>query len=219
MRLYRSAFSGDISISEDDFAVFLDARSDPALRYSYHLWVARDPVGDGAQALASFFTLGHCGFGGYVVRRPPPRPDPDIPFAVGIASVEERMRRDNPRIEGWFIECDPQERRQPASLFYRYGFHEVGVEYRQPPLPGAPYDFKDSKVLNLLSRPFGRCFAVPQLPVGTFLAAMEDVFRVVYGYRQPARSAYHAHLRSQLPTDPSAKVPFHPEPPRRRRPG
>ena len=217
MRLYRSAFEGNISISDEDFAVFLDVRSSPGLRYVYHLWVARHPVGDEVLGLASFFTFGHCGFGGYTVRRRIPRPDPDIPFAVGIASVEERMRRDNPNIEGWFIECNPQERKQPASIFYRYGFREVAIEYRQPPLPGSPYDFKNAAVLNLLYKPFGSRFRAPTLSVGTFLAAMEDVFRVVYDVAQPTRSPYHLHLRSQLPTDGAALVPFHVESPRRRR--
>ncbi len=73
MRLYRAVFEGNISIDDEDFAVFLDARSNPDLRYAYHLWVARAPVGDEAQGLASFFTFGHCGFGGYTVRRRTPR--------------------------------------------------------------------------------------------------------------------------------------------------
>jgi hypothetical protein len=217
MRLYRAVFEGNISIDDEDFAVFLDARSNPDLRYAYHLWVARAPVGDEAQGLASFFTFGHCGFGGYTVRRRTPRPDPDIPFAVGIASVEERMRRDNPNIEGWFIECNPQEKKEPASIFYRYGFREVAIEYRQPPLPGSPYEFKGAPVLNLLYKPFGSRFHAPTLSIGVFLSAMEDVFRFVYDVAQPARSPYHLHLRSQLTADVKALVPFHAEPPRRRR--
>ena len=95
------------------------------LRYTYHLWVARAPVGDEVESLASFFTFGHCGFGGYTVRRRLPRVGPNVSFAVGIASVEERMRRDNPHIEGWFIECNPQEEKRLALFFYRYGFREV----------------------------------------------------------------------------------------------
>ena len=133
MRLYHSTFEGDTSIGDEDFAVFLDARSSAGLRYAYHFWVAQSPVGNEVHGFASFFTFAHCGFGGYTVRRRTPRPDPQIPFAVGIASVEERMRRDNPAIEGWFIECDPREKKQPASIFDPYGFREVAID-----MPTAP---------------------------------------------------------------------------------
>ena len=70
-------------------------------------------------------------------------------------------------------------------------------------------------MLNLLYKPFGSR-RTPTLSVGAFLSAMEDVFRIVYDVAQPARSLYHTHLRSQLPADGAALVPFHVEPPRRR---
>jgi len=200
MKLYRSAFNEPgITISDEDFAFFLEERRRSDLRYSYHLWVAPEPVGDDAIGLASFFTFRHCGFGGYTCRKQVSGTQArEMPRSVAIACVEERMRRDNPAIEGWFIECDPKALKNPVKLFYRHGFRQIDLEYRQPRLPGTAYDFESAPVLQLLYKPFGEGFDEPKLSTSGFLAAMEDVFQIVYGVKYPTRSRYHQHLRAQL---------------------
>jgi GNAT superfamily N-acetyltransferase len=226
MRLYGKVFKDrQIAISDAAFAAFLDARQRTDLRYAYHLWVARGSVGEGIAGFASFFTLLRCGFGGYVVTRhalcrragDKGRPKP-LPGAVVLAAVEERMRRDNPVIDGWFIECDSGGEEFPATLFYLHGFREVKLEYRQPPLRGSPDSFRAARVLRLLYKPFGACF--PDKPsamtVEDFLGAMADVFQVVYGMEHPLRSCYHQHLRKQLESAGSDCVPFHASGPRHR---
>lgn len=206
MKLYSSFFKpsedtaddeDNIAISDEDFAFFLDQRGRTDLRYSYHLWVARGPVGEEVIGLASFFTFGHCGFGGYTCRKLIRGIKP-VSTSVAIASVEERMRRDNPTIDGWFIECSPHGRKKPANLFYRHGFREVDLKYRQPRLPGTTYDFQKAPVLQLLYKPFGRRLDQPRLSTPDFLAAMADIFHIVYDVRHPTSSPYHEHLRDQL---------------------
>jgi GNAT superfamily N-acetyltransferase len=224
MKLYSGFFEeAGISIGPDDFTYFLDMRRRPDLRYTYHLWVAPEPVGNKIAGFASFFTLGRVGFGGYALRAPRDKseamPAPGnipLPGAVALASVEERMRRDNPSIFGWLVECSPTAKEQPGTVFYRHGFWEVALEYRQPPLPGSPYSFGESPVLQLLYKPFGGRFGPPALTVAEFLAAMEDVFRVVYNIRHPAADQYHRHLRVQLSASGNDLVPFHPVAPRDR---
>ena len=72
------------------------------LRYHYHFWVLPSASGEAAEGFASFFTLRKAGFGGYVARRR----DHSLHARtlrlarVALAAVEERMRRDNPQIQG-----------------------------------------------------------------------------------------------------------------------
>jgi hypothetical protein len=220
MKMYKDFFKDrDISISEEDFAHFLDEKRRADLRYAYHLWVAPSSFGDGVDALASFFTLGHCGFGGYALRRRIHGTERGKPTsgAVALAAVEERMRRDNPTIKGWFIECDPGGAEYPSTVFYRHGFREVALEYRQPPLPGVPCEFESARVLRLLYKPFGAPFGEPELSAKDFLAAVEDIFAVVYRMTNPVRSHYHQQLRRQLTAADGDRVPFHASAPRDRR--
>jgi hypothetical protein len=220
MELYRTSFGDepDISIDADDFAQFIDERQRHDLRYHYHFWAAEADPGDQVSGFASFFALPKAGFGGYVVRdrKQARRAAAPPPTRVAIAAVEERMRRDNPQIRGWFIECDPDAERQPAPLFYRHGFHEIALDYRQPPLPGSPYAFRDAPRLQLLYKPFGVQFGLPAVSAVDFLAAASDIFQVVYRLNNPTSSLYYRHLSKQLAAVGTRDVSFHPAAPRRR---
>ena len=217
IELYRTSFGDepDIAIDAEDFAQFIDERQRHDLNYSYHFWVAEGECDARAGGFASFFTLSRAGFGGYVVRAPKQTCRAvTAPTRVALAAVEERMRRDNPQIGGWFIECDPEAKRPPAPFFYRHGFYEVAVDYRQPPLPGSPYAFRDAPRLQLLYKPFGVRFGLPELAAADFLAAVADIFRVVYQLKSPTSSLYYQHLSRQLTARGAPDVGFHPEPER-----
>lgn len=185
-------FSGRTA-SAEDFERALARRGTGA--YQYHLWRLASPASKGVHGLASFFTLAHSGFGGYVVfgRRLRGRKL----LRPLIARIEERMIKDATRAEGWLIECDETT----TAVFTTVGFRELPVDYR-PPRVGAAADVGEPERLKLLYKPFGSVNrkALPGLPF--VLDCVGDILRHVYGVRSPrAHECYRRVLRSsRLPT-------------------
>lgn len=213
MKLYLDTFRNkpNITTPASDFAAFIDELPTHDLRYHYHFWVLPSASGEAAEGFASFFTLRKAGFGGYVARRRGHSLHArTLRLArVALAAVEERMRRDNPQIQGWFIECESDAERPPAPYFVLLGFRAVALDYLQPPLPGDAYQFNRAKPLQLLYKQFGIGFGPPELSATDFLAAIADIFEVVYRVRSPTSSPYHRHLSKQLGAMQTATVPFH----------
>ena len=183
--VYRQSFPGGrTDIKPEDFA---RAQRQPG----YHLWAIRSTEFAPVEGMASFFGFAPAGFGGYIALAGSLRHTGR--FALLLARMEERMRRDFPGAHGLFIECDPEKQ----GLFRHFGFRTVEIAYRQPPLPGAnAYAVKDAPPLSLMYKAFGRNYGDPVLAVADFLDAMRAIFVSVYDIADPDGSAFFADLKA-----------------------
>jgi hypothetical protein len=92
-----------------------------------------------------------------------------------LRRIEERMARDNTRARGWYIECHG-ERERDTFTKEEIGFHELDVEYRQPPLS----EGSDDRPIHLLYKPFGAVYEPPTIEVSAFLDAIRQIYQSVY---------------------------------------
>ncbi|WP_405160109.1 GNAT family N-acetyltransferase [Nocardia sp. NBC_01499] len=145
--------------------------------YHYHLCTIRGTAQEKAEGMASFLTMPHAGFGGYIGFEPSLRGSGKLRSI--IMRIEERMVRDigeeGMRIEdapGWYIECDGDTNR---AIFSRLGFQELDVDYRQPAIAPGP-----CHILHLMYKPFGRVYQQAVIDSAAFLDTMREIYHVVY---------------------------------------
>lgn len=188
LAVYRAAFpAGAAAVEPAGFAAAL-RRAPRSGDGRYHLWaLRREPEGP-VLGMASFFAFPCAGFGGYAAFAPGLRGTGRLPLL--LARIEERMRRDAPEARGWYIECETAAQ---AAIFRKTGFHELAIDYVQPPLPGG-----GTVRLALLYKPFGRGHEPPALGCGEFLDAVEPILRVVYDIAAPRGCPFFAGIERQL---------------------
>jgi len=208
LEVYREAFpGGQADLDPSEFRRLLAATAMGDRHRRYHFWTVGAAPDAPVEGMASFFTLGEAGFGGYVALAKSLRHAGR--FALLLARMEERMRRDSAVCRGWYIECAP-----PLDRFFaRFGFHAIDISYRQPPLTGAPsYAVEAAPALRLMYKDFGRQFEPPQLSKSEFLASLACIFDAVYGVAEPRRSAFFADMSRQVRDWPADAVRFLPSP-------
>ena len=147
----------------------------------YHLWSVARSGARHPEGLASFFTLTHAGFGGYIVLASRLRGRGLLrPL---IARIEEQMIKDQTPAEGWFIECD-----EGSMLpFVATGFREVPIEFRPPKVGGEPVRNGHPERLRLLYKPFGNPFDSKPLDLPFVLAGIADILREIYEVPRPRK--------------------------------
>ncbi|MEU7142164.1 GNAT family N-acetyltransferase [Nocardia sp. NPDC046473] len=162
--------------------------------YRYHLWTIRGAAEQKAEGIASFLTMPHAGFGGYVGFDP-------ILRGTGllrslIMRIEERMVRDIGElgmriadIPGWYIECDGDTNR---TIFSGVGFQELDITYEQPAITPGP-----CRVLHLMYKPFGRVYQQAVIDRTAFLDAMEEIYQAIYRV-DPDQSDTFSRLHASL---------------------
>jgi hypothetical protein len=160
----------------------------------YHLWAIRARLGDRVDGMASFFSLRGVGFGGYIALRPMLRGRGYLRLIV--ARIEEQMRRDATGARGWLIECAPGS--AVLHAFRRIGFHEIMLDYRQPPLRDRESTAEATVPLSLSYKEFGPGYAVPALTRAELRTALLSIYRVVYGIGAAEQSPSLQALEAQM---------------------
>ncbi len=174
MRRYWAAFGNSgLAVAEADF---LQALADGG---SYHLWSLRSAEDAPIDGLASFRTLSTAGFAGYLVLA-------DTLHHTGrlrtlVARIEEQMLRDQPTVQGWYIEVATNTDSTP---FRSIGFHQLAVDYQQPTVtepPGA----EQTIPVRLLYKQVGRCYRPPKLAAHDVLSTVAEILAQVYNVAEP----------------------------------
>jgi len=178
LAVYRNAFPpGPTAVTSEAIRARLD-RGGRARDGAYHLWALRSVPGGAIEGMVSFFTLPGetgqpgTGFGGYIVLAGALRGRGRLRSL--IARIEERMLLDGLGARGWYIECERDSLQ--AAIFQRIGFREPDLTYHQPAI-----GVREGPLLRLLYKQFGRCYGPPSLTVAELLAALRQIFRIVYG--------------------------------------
>lgn len=194
--IYAEEFgSGPTSFPREEFKKSLLARRHEGRPYGYHFLCIRSAPDKPPRGMASFFTFPGAGFGGYIVLERSLRGHGLL--VEIIRTIERYMVADGRGARGWYAECDPAD--GTAPIFAKRGFHEVDVEYRQPPLHGQPtYPFTNSPILHLMYKSIGDMENLPRVRTADFLYAIEWIFRIVYRIEDPTYSPYYQHLFGQL---------------------
>lgn len=186
--VYERTFAdGDTKIDNRIFRETIDREARRGNR-PYHFWAIRDTESRVIAGMASFFTLAHAGFGGYIAFAAP---------LVGkgqarrlIPRIEERMVRDRPGVAGWYVECEPVSRQY--AIFERLGFRPVSYPYRQPSLSTidgrTPPPAGDTE-MSLMYKPIGRRVKNRSEEAAALREDLTDIFQTVY--RLPAADAAH----------------------------
>jgi hypothetical protein len=152
----------------------------------------------------SYFTLNGCGFAGYVGLRRAISHGGVLRRVVAYA--ERTMCVDDLGAQGWYAEVDEEPprgvehrganaRTARAALFRRYGFYALDVPYEPPPLTAQA---TVTKPTTLLYKPFGAVYGPPVLEPSALLAAVEEIFRVVYLVPDPLREERYRRLAAAL---------------------
>jgi len=201
MAVYRTAFpAAATAIDEDGFRRAIAGRTQDGSG-RYHLWALSVTTSAAISGMASFFALPAAGFGGYVAFAAPMRGTGRLrPL---LARIETQLRKDQPAVRGWYIECAD---RSTVDLFSRHGFCEVPVRYGQPGLAAGVA----GPELRLLYKELGAVYGAPDVSVDEFLAALADILRSVYGVAAPREHPTFQQVRRQLADRGTASIPFRP---------
>jgi GNAT superfamily N-acetyltransferase len=194
MKLYAASFhNADTMVTAADFRELLGVPNQERA-FAYHLWSLRRPGAQITDGIASFFTFPAAGFGGYIAFAPALRGMGALRQV--IARVERAMIADDAGATGWYIECADN---RVAAIFKAHGFFELDLDYVQPPL-GVRSESAGTlgPKLCLLYKAFGARYEPPVLTPAGVKAAMRDVFRYVYGVKQPEKNPAYLHLESQV---------------------
>lgn len=135
MQIYAAHFSSTPhAIASSQFADVLNKRvlgtfvlaNGDACNKRYHLWTVNDDNGQAA-GMVSFFSLAHCGFGGYIAF------DANIRgagvFRKILSCMERKMLEDNPLLTVWYIEC--VDKQVAEKVFRNAGFCYSSLSYGQ----------------------------------------------------------------------------------------
>jgi GNAT superfamily N-acetyltransferase len=194
LAVYRAVFSDPATmVPAAEFSGLLEPSS---IRrpYTYHLWALEATQHACVAGIASFFSLGTAGFGGYVGLKAPLRGIGAL--AVIIARIERQLIRDAQEHRGWYIECADE---RTAALFAAHGFFEIALSYSQPPLGAAEGTARTLRPhLHLLYREFGARYEPPALGVDGFLRAVREIFAAVYAIARPEDDPSYRHLVAQV---------------------
>lgn len=181
--LYERAFPpSSTAIDVEAFAVGTHRGVSPGsgISYEYMLWGLQQTGMEsrpGFDGFASFFSLPHCGFGGYVCLSGALQGKGHLRHLLRL--MERRLLESNPHLGGWYVECAPGSRE--SMIFQRLGFTKLPVAYLQPRLPSAPPDGTETVFLDLLYKPFGRIYApVSGLPPDQLNRDLVEIFSIVY---------------------------------------
>jgi hypothetical protein len=167
--------------------------TDGEVPYQYWMWGLVPAGSDRLAGLASFFSVPHCGFGGYVALGTALRGQGH--FRRFLRLIERHLVGANPRISGWYVECEPDS--TEAAVFTHCGFTEVPMTYLQPRLVSDTSGVSDGYRLALLYKPLGRNYGRPSLTVEELKRDVREFIRVVY--RLDAESALACILRNSWP--------------------
>ncbi len=202
LRVYEEMFTNpETAIDSDAFRKYFQPDELIRLPGCYlHLWTIRREGAKTCEGMASFMTMPSAGFGGYLGFLPPLRGSGKLGHL--LRRIEERMVRDCTHARGWYIECDGDLER---DIFTKkeIGFHELDVEYMQPPLCKGGVD----RPIHLLYKPFGAVYEPPTIEVSAFLDAIREVYHCIYSipYEELDSNELFVALRDSVKATPTVK--------------
>lgn len=202
LEAYRAAFPGAVTdVSPEEMVAFLSPEQGRS--WAYHLWALRANGSAPVEGIASFFSFGAAGFGGYVALSGSLRGTGR--FSLLLARMEQAIRRDAPEARGLYIECEAAK----ESYFAQFGFRTLDFTYLQPPLrSSAPYPPDQAPQLKLMYKELGAAYALPALTTDAFFSALSEIFRIVYGVADPQTSPFFGAMRRQAEKWPGGRVRF-----------
>ena len=175
--LYQQEFHHDTTaVDVTAFSCGTHHDNSSVVPYHYWLWGLDPASGGGLAGFASFFSFPHCGFGGYLAFTRPLRGHGH--FRLLLRLLERQIVESNPRISGWYVECEPAS--LESSVFRHCGFTQVPMTYLQPRLHTDPLGVSESKQLDLLFKPLGRRYHKPVLSLAHLRRDVSEILTVVY---------------------------------------
>ena len=195
LQVYNNSFSDSpVTAYTDDFINLLSTENSNSAGFNYHLWGLRSAPERAIEGMASFFTFQNAGFGGYVALTGALKGNGRLRLL--LARIEEQMLRDGKNCHGWYIECEPKGQ---ELIFEHLGFHEIAINYQQPPMSGQPlYNLADSPDLRLMYKEFGCQYNEPRLSCEEFMNAVDWIFRAVYFIENPKDSVFFQDIQQQV---------------------